>query len=212
MAAPLSAIVLAGGASRRLGQDKAALAFGGRPLLHVVIERVSAVCDEVIVAGARGRAEAGLPAKFVEDAVPDQGPLAGVQAGLAAASADFVLVVACDMPFLDPDLLARMASLPRDYQALVPRFGGRRHPLHAVYARSCLPVVESLLAEGGNSMEALLARVAVRELAEEDICRNDPEGLSLFNLNNRADLELARARWRERELDGAGETASPPGK
>lgn len=212
MAAPLSAIVLAGGASRRLGQDKAALSFGGRPLLHIVIERISAVCRQIIVAGARGRPDGSLPVTFVEDDVPDQGPLAGLHAGLAAASADFVLVVACDMPFLNTRLLAYMASLPRDYQALVPRLGGRQHPLHAIYAHSCLPVIESLRAQGCNSMGDLLARAGVRELAEEEVRRLDPEGLSLFNLNNRADLDLARSIWKERELGGDSEPATLPGK
>lgn len=201
MAGPLSAIVLAGGASRRLGRDKAALSFGGRPLLHVVIERVSALCGEVIVAGAGDRDVAGLSVRLVEDRVPGRGPLAGLDAGLRVTSADFVLTVACDMPFLNPRLLAAMAAAPRDYQALVPVSGGRRHPLHAIYSRTCLPAVESLLAAGGGSMEDLLSRVAVRELAEEDVRALDPEGLSVFNLNDAADLDVARDLWERLEKE-----------
>jgi len=198
VAKPLSGIVLAGGASRRLGVDKAGLTFGGHPLVEIIVQRLSAVCSEVIV--ACGSQTAGkrpaLPVRFVQDPIAGQGPLAGVQAGLTAAAADFCLVVACDMPFLNPALLAYMASLPRRYQALVPRVDGRWHPLHALYGRSCLPTVESLLAQGGNSMEELLCHLDVRELSEEELRRHDPQALSLFNLNDAKDLQRAEAIWK----------------
>ena len=197
MAEPLSGVILSGGSSRRLGVDKASLIFDGRPLLEIVIERLSAVCREVIVAsGSRGAGDwPGSPVRFVNDAVPGQGPLAGVQAGLAAATAEFALVVACDMPFLNPGLLTYMAGLPRRYQALVPLTSDGWHPTHAVYARTCLPVIEALLAQGSNSMEALLSRLAVQALSEEELRRHDPEGLSLFNVNDPQDLARARAIW-----------------
>jgi molybdopterin-guanine dinucleotide biosynthesis protein A len=194
-AADPTGIILAGGKSRRLGTDKASLIFDGRPLLDIVIERLSGVCSEVIVAS--GRAAEGrktpLPVRFVADLAPGRGPLGGVQAGLAAATAEFALVVACDMPFLNPGLLAYMASLPRRYQALVPRAAGRWHPAHAIYARSCLSTVEELLARRNSSMRDLLSRLDVRELSEDELRRHDPEGLSLFNVNEPRDLERARA-------------------
>jgi molybdopterin-guanine dinucleotide biosynthesis protein A len=193
--ADLTGIVLAGGRSRRLGTDKAGLTFEGRLLLETVIERLSGVCSEVIVASGRsaeGR-KTPRPVRFVADLTPGRGPLAGVQAGLAAATAEFALVVACDMPFLNPHLLSYMASLPRRYQALVPRAAGRWHPAHAIYARSCLPVIEELLAKRNSSMRELLSRLDVRELSEEELRRYDPEGLSLFNVNEPQDLERARA-------------------
>ncbi len=199
MAQPLSGIVLAGGSSRRLGVDKAALTFDGQPLLQIVTGRLSSVCREVIVAcGSRASGERpALPVRFVHDPIPGQGPLAGVQAGLAAAGADYALVVACDMPFLSPRLLAYMTGLPRRYQALVPLVDGRWHPAHAVYARSCLPIVEALLAQGGNSMEELLSRLDVQAVAEPEVRRHDPECLSLFNLNDAQDLARAQALWEQ---------------
>ena len=198
MAGPLSGVVLAGGASRRLGVDKATLSFGGRPLREIVVERLAAVCEEVIVAcGSRpGGARPPLPVRFVDAPLPGQGPLAGIRAALTAAAAEFALVVACDMPFLNPGLLAYMAELPRCYQALVPQAGGRWHPLHAIYGRSCLPVVDSLLAQGGNSLEELLSRLHVQALSEDVLLRHDATGLSLFNLNDDRDLARARAIWK----------------
>jgi len=194
---PLDGIVLAGGRSRRLGVDKALLEFGGVPLLRTVVERVSSVCGQIIVAVDRpGRyRRLGLPASLVADVSPGLGPLAGLQAGLRACATAHALVVACDLPFLDAELLRYMAGLPRDYQALVPRSGGRDHPLHAVYARSCLPEVDALLAAGGGSMRQLLGHLEVHRLDERELQRFDPDGLSLLNLNDAADLERARSLW-----------------
>lgn len=206
MMEPLDGVVLAGGRSRRLGVDKATLAFGRRPLLQVVVERLGLVCREVVVArGEETRGRARLEARFVPDLFAGgQGPLAGLHAGLKAAETDFALVVACDMPFLNPDLLAHMASLPRRYQALVPWVGGRWHPLHAIYARSCLPIIEDLLDQGRRSLRGFLAHLDVLPLMEEEVLRFDPEGLSLFNLNDRHDLARARTLWRRRAARLAG--------
>ena len=196
---PLSGIVLAGGASRRLGADKTTLRFGSRTLLEHAVDALSAVCTDVLVAGGERDAAAWslLGARLVPDESRGRGPLAGLQAGLKAAELDFALVVACDLPFLNRDLLAFMAWRPRRYQALVPRWGRRLHPLHAVYARSCLPVVESLLARPSASMRELLARLEIETLAETAIQRFDPEGLSFFNINSPDDFERAQAIWAE---------------
>jgi len=201
---PLDGIVLAGGQSRRLGADKALLSLGGAPLLQTVVQRVSEVCPRVIVAVDRpGRyRRLRLPARFVADASPGLGPLSGLQSGLRACSMEYALVVACDLPFLNVELLRYMAGLPRSYQALVPRSAGRDHPLHAVYARSCLPEVDALLAAGGGSMQQLLDRLDVRRLDERDLHQIDPNGLSLLNLNEEADLERARSLWERQATPG----------
>lgn len=198
MAAPLTGIVLAGGRSRRLGRNKAFVPFGGRPLLHIVCERVAQLCPQVIVAASAGGMPGDAPAgvEVVRDEKPGQGPMAGMQAGLRAAAFDYALVLACDMPFLSSSLLRYMADLPRDYQALVPEWQGRRHPLHAIYSCACLPVIDALLGEGQRSVEELLARVAVRLLPEGEIRQWDAAGLSLFNLNDAQDLKEAQRRWR----------------
>ena len=194
---PLSGIVLAGGASRRLGADKTTLRFGSRTLLEHAVDALSAVCTDVLVAGGDATAWPHLGARLVPDESRGRGPLAGLQAGLKAAELDFALVVACDLPFLNRDLLAFMARRPRRCQALVPRWGRRLHPLHAIYGRSCLPVIESLLAKPSASMRELLAQLDIETLAETAIQRFDPEGLSFFNINSPDDFERAQAIWAE---------------
>ena len=200
MPEPLTGIVLAGGGSRRLGQDKAALTFGGRTLLEMTIEKLAANCDEILLSG-RNASQALEPhsVRYVADAFPGQGPLAGIEAGLSACEHDFALAVACDMPFLNAELLAYMASQARDYEALVPLYEERPHPLHAIYSRSCLPNIRSLLKAGRNAMMELLSEIAVTSVPEDVIQELDPEGLSLFNLNQPEDLVRARELWQEQE-------------
>lgn len=199
MPEPLSGIVLAGGRSRRVGSDKALLPlFEGRPLIAIVIEKLTGVCDEIIVVtDVAGRyADLNLPARLVSDDIaPGQGPLAGLHAGLRAMSSKYGLAVACDMPFLNGDLLRYMAGLPCHYQALVPRVRGRWQPLHAIYAKSCLPVIEEVLARGDKSVIELFGRIRVQALGYEEWRPLDPQGLSFFNLNRAADIARAEALW-----------------
>jgi len=192
---PTSAIVLAGGRSRRLGQDKALLDLGQGPLLARTVQVAAALCSEVVVVtDVPGRyRELALPVRWASDRLPGRGPLAGLEAGLRAIGNEFALLLACDLPFLSLRLLAHMLAQERDYEALVPFWEGRWHPLHAVYARSCLSRVEELLQEGEGRMEALLPRLRLRVLPPEEIGRIDPQGLSLFNLNTPQDLARARA-------------------
>ncbi|MEE8370008.1 MAG: molybdenum cofactor guanylyltransferase [Dehalococcoidia bacterium] len=195
---PLDGVVLAGGSSRRLGQDKALLQFGDAPLLKIVVDRTTQVCDHVVVAVDRPERyqELRLSAKLVADAAPGLGPISGLQTGLQACDAEHILVVACDLPFLNVELLRFMADLPRSYQALVPWSADRWQPLCAIYARSCLKVVDAIVSEGGGSMHQLLERLDVQRLDEKEMRRLDRDGLSFVNLNERSDLDKARAIWK----------------
>lgn len=137
---PLDGLVLAGGRSERLALDKALVRFGGVPLLRIVVERAARVCQQVVVAVDRpDRYQGlGLPARLVADRSPGLGPLSGLQAGLLACRTEHVLVAACDLPFLNVELLRHMARLPRSYQAPAPTAcGGLRRPATLPTTRPC---------------------------------------------------------------------------
>lgn len=187
-------IVLAGGGSRRMGRDKAGLELGGRPLLHRVLEPVSSLCEELVIAGGERRIEPvpGLAPMWVRDPPDAAGPLAGLAAGLRAASNDRCLLVACDMPFLREELLHYLLRSLDGCDACVPLAGGSPQPLHASFSRSALPTVESLLRLGVRSMRDVLPRLQVKYVGEARCWDLDPEGLSWFNLNEPKDLGLAR--------------------
>ncbi|MBI4236266.1 MAG: molybdenum cofactor guanylyltransferase [Chloroflexi bacterium] len=189
-------VVLAGGWSARLGRDKARERIGDIPLLRRVVDAVACACAEVLLAGEQaGREEITLPAevRWVPDIHPGRGPLGGLHAGLVAARHDYVLAVACDMPFLHPPLLELLVSLASGHEAVVPRVQGRLQTLHAVYARSCLPVVEGLLAgPGAPSLHDLVSHLRIRYVEEQEVRRLDPDLRSLFNINSEEDLALAQ--------------------
>ncbi len=197
----VSGIVLAGGEGKRLGADKALLDFGGKTLLEITFERLGEVTADIVIACGQGT-RPGWPdiaAPTVLDRSQGRGPLAGLDAGLRAIANDAAVVVACDMPFLNPALLRHMAARLETHAAVVPMIDGRYHALHAVYSQRCLPLAEDLLLQGG-SMRDLLATVDTGVVPEAEVLAIDPECLSCFNLNSPEDLERARAIWARERL------------
>ncbi len=198
----ITAVVLAGGQSSRLGIDKAQLKLqGARTLLENVVDRVKHLSSDVIVVSdVAARAEG---AHCVKDALPEGGALCGLYSGLLAAHFSHCLVVACDMPFLNLRLLRFMAEQPRDYDALVPRlgeesFGVELHPLHAIYTKRCLPTIKMVLDSGSKAIRDIYPMVRTVYLERERIANIDPEGLSFFNINTPQDLVQARAMLKSR--------------
>ena len=193
----LSGIVLAGGLSRRLGRDKAIEPFGGEPLIARVIGRLSGLTNETVVvvnSEARGK-ELPLPdeARVTVDIYPESGSLGGIFSGLTAANSDWGFVVACDMPFLNTDLIAHMLTLREDYDAVVPLLDGYPEPTHAAYSKACLPHIESRLKAGQLKIAGFFDDVRVRYVSESEIYNFDAERLSFFNVNRPDDLERALA-------------------
>ncbi len=163
----ITGLILAGGASRRFGTDKARVAVEGRAMIARVFEAVSAVTDEVLVSVREGGGDYGLAARVVEDAVPGAGPLAGLEAGLRACRTPWLLVVACDMPFLTAEALdAVTRQRAPGLDAVVAQTpDGRLQPLCACYSAAILPVVEAQLRSGRRSMRGLLERLGAVRVA-----------------------------------------------
>ncbi|MEO7912703.1 MAG: molybdenum cofactor guanylyltransferase [Roseiflexaceae bacterium] len=191
---PTSAIVLAGGLSRRLGQDKRCLRLWGAAaptLLEHVVGIVARLCADVIVVLNDPADWAHLPARLVPDVYADGGALGGIYAGLLAANHEFALAIACDMPFLNAELLGAMLTHPRNYDVLVPRTlqpGTARNalgvePLHAIYAKSCHAPIQATLASGRRQITAFFPAVCVAYVEPDEIRRYDPAGRSFLNLN-----------------------------
>jgi molybdenum cofactor guanylyltransferase len=208
----LSAAALAGGQSRRMGTDKALLPLvaGGQPMLRLVLERLSAVADDVLVVANDQERYASFGARVVPDLHPQIGALGGIQAAISWSEQEHCLVVACDMPFLSLPLLRRMVREPRNYDVLVPLIPGESRQrgdglvfqtLHAIYSKRCLPFIEKRIAEGNRQVVAFFKDVRVRTLDVDEIVRWDPDLRSFFNANTPEAL-LAAGRVRvESERD-----------
>ncbi len=191
----VASIVLAGGKGLRLGKSKALEVIGGKRLLDRVIERLRQVSRRIMVVTSREQVDllTGIDdGEVLVDVYADRGPLGGIYTGLVASPCRRNIVVACDMPFLNPKLLHYLAGLCEDVDAVVPSLSpGTLEPLHAVYSKACGEVIEAQLETGNLRVDAFLGRVRVRYLEREECQRLDPQLLSFFNINRPEDLERA---------------------
>ncbi|MHB1005854.1 MAG: molybdenum cofactor guanylyltransferase [Chloroflexota bacterium] len=198
MVVDVSGAVLAGGRGVRLGTDKALLRLGGETLLARVVGRLAAVTDEVLVIG-RDNIDSVLPARAVADERPGAGSLGGIYTALRVAGTSRCLVVACDMPFLNPALLKYLIGLSADFDVVIPRLGKLLEPVHAVYAKSCLGPIEALLATENLRILDFFDQVRIRYVEHEEVVAFDPRLMSFFNVNTPEQWERARALVRQME-------------
>ncbi|MFH1002789.1 MAG: molybdenum cofactor guanylyltransferase [Chloroflexota bacterium] len=191
----VNGIVLAGGQGLRLGRNKVLETVGNRRLLQRVVAGLSFLESDIIVVTATAQSYSQLidypRLKSVTDIYPGRGPLGGIYTGLVASDSRYNLVVAGDMPFLNQALLRHMIRAAEGFDLVTIRLGKLVEPLHAVYARDCLPAIEGMLEAGELSVNKLFDRVRVRYVETEEIDRFDPEHLSFFNINTAADLTRA---------------------
>lgn len=201
-----SGVVLAGGRSLRLGRDKRLLTFGSSASqLEETVRRVATIATEVVVVGgsevtfvADLLRNAPPRTTVVPDVQPGAGPLGGLCAGLAAAREDLSLVVACDLPFLNVEVLHYLLMCAHGHDLAIPRRAdGRLETLHAVYRRSCLPVLRERLTNGrlrlgGAVLDLEAAGLRVRYVEEADLITQDPQLRTFFNVNTLSDLQAAQ--------------------
>jgi molybdopterin-guanine dinucleotide biosynthesis protein A len=190
----VTAIILAGGKSRRLGRSKALEPIDGKRLIDRVVERLELQASEILIVTSRGQLDLPISggAEVLVDLYPDKGPLGGIYTGLTSARFPHSLVVACDMPFLNVRLLGYMVKLSRDFDAVVPKLGeGRLEPLHAIYSKNCLGRIKPQLEGGKLEAYSFLDSMLVRYIGRAECQRFDPQLLSFFNINHQSDLDQA---------------------
>jgi molybdopterin-guanine dinucleotide biosynthesis protein A len=185
--------ILVGGASRRMGADKANLALDGSTSLERIIAELSVVACPISLVGAR-QDYRHLSLANVPDVHPGWGALAGIHAALAAGKHDWAAIVACDLPFVTRQLFERLRSLIDDsIDAVAPvQPDGRPQPLCALYRRvTCLPVTEKLIAQAIHTPRELLANVRTRWIESSELSDLPDSEKLFFNMNTPADFTLA---------------------
>lgn len=198
----LAGIILCGGQSSRMGRPKAWLPFDGETMLERVVRILGETASPLVVVAAPDQELPKLPAQVLMARDPERGrgPLQGLAAGLDAlmGMAPCAFVSSCDVPFLRPEFVRRMAELLGDNQIAVPDVGGYRHPLAAVYRADVLPSVCRLLDEDRLRPAFLFDCVATRFVKEEELADVDPGLWTLRNLNKPEDYEAALKEIEER--------------
>jgi molybdenum cofactor guanylyltransferase len=189
----LEGAILAGGASRRMGRDKALLLLDGSSMLERVFESMAPLTPRIRIMGRSLGLETRqglIPA--VPDRRPGLGPLSGIHTALLTASAEWVLVVACDLPFVTTRFLrALVAARSPQVEAVAPRPASGTVPVCALYRTSCVPALEERLRIGRLGARDFVDSLSARFFDEAEISRIDPDGRCLLNVNTPEDYEMA---------------------
>ncbi len=179
-----SAIILAGGQSRRMGRPKAWLDFHGRPLLTHMVELLSARFEDIVVVAAPGQDLPENAVRVVRDEAPGMGPVGGLATGLKAVRGPFAFVTAVDAPLLRVSLVELLLANIDEADLCVPEWEGRLQPLCALYRSDTVcPVLEEQLAHDRRRLMDALARLKVRTLGQNLLRTVDPSGQSFLAVN-----------------------------
>ena len=184
-----TALILAGGDSSRMGQDKATLVLDGATLLQHAVAAVEPLFPHVLVSVRQPRA--GLAWPQVCDLYADSGPLAGLAAGLEQAGTSWVFALACDMPYVSGKVVEALAVYRDGCQAVVPLVDGHPQPLAAFYAESALPVMRAALREGEKRLRSVLQRLDACYVDEAALRGFDPQLRSFVDLDTPQDVRAA---------------------
>ncbi len=190
----LSVVIQAGGASRRMGKDKALMPFLGSALIQRSIARLGPIADELLITTNNPQAYQFLTLPLFTDLIPNRGALGGLYTALSVARHPLVAVIACDMPFINPRLLtAQRAALEASHADLViPKTEQGLEPFHAIYRReTCLPLVQAALDEGHWRVDAWFKQARMRVFQIDEIRTYDPDLLSFINVNTAEEFKQA---------------------
>ncbi len=198
-----SGVIIAGGHSTRFGDsDKAVTHLSGVPMIRRVADRIKDVIDELVV-NCREDQRSGiddalsgypLPIEFAIDTDPDSGPMAGIRTGLTICKHEYAVLVACDMPFVDPELIAYLLNRVEGYDAAVPHLDGWLQTTHAVYrTKPMVRACDNALDRGERRTVEPLSELEY-VVVEEDVLRDHGSLTSFENLNTREEFERAAVR------------------
>src|SRR6266849_3571681 len=189
----VTGVIQAGGKSTRMGgAPKALLELGGRRIIERVVTVVRAVVDDVLLVTNTPELYAFLDLPMVPDVFPDHGSLGGIYSGLQAASGDAAFTVACDMPFLMPEVARLVTARAGEADVVVPRVGEQWETLHACYAKACLAPIETRLRAGRLKIIGFYDEVRVLSISASEVARYRSPDVVFMNVNTPEELEAAR--------------------
>jgi molybdopterin-guanine dinucleotide biosynthesis protein A len=190
----VTGVLLAGGKSRRMGRDKRLLAFGEETLLARSLAALRSVFQHVLVVVAQDSPAIETDMPVLRDVIPDCGSLGGLYTGLKQAGTEWVFAAACDMPFLDSATIRHFLGLKHEGDVVMAKLRHGLQPMHALYHRNCLPVMERLIQARDFKIHRLADHPAlrVRLVLPEELHLLDPETRSFYNINTPDDLDAAR--------------------
>ena len=190
----LTGIILSGGKSTRMGENKAFIEIEGIPIVHRIQNLFERLFDEVIIVTNQKRNFSDLNAKIYEDLIPNRGVLGGLYTGLFFSSFVFSFCVACDMPFLKESVIKFLIENIDGYDVVVPKTKDGLQPLHAIYSKNCLEPIKKIIDEGKFKIIDLYWMVKVKIVEEQEFFSLDPMRESFINVNTPEELSLIKEK------------------
>lgn len=191
MSFQMTGIILAGGKNTRMGLNKALLRLHGRAIIEHIIEVIEPIFSEILLVSNSLNDFKFLRLKSVRDIPSAEGSLAGIYSGLVYSKTYRSFFFACDMPFINPDLIKFMMGESRSHDVIIPQGRSGLEPLHAVYSKDCLNPIKDQLDRKNLKIVDFFSQVKVKLIDQSTIRRFDPDEIGFFNLNTRADYEKA---------------------
>ena len=187
----LSVAIQAGGMSSRMGSDKGLLPFGEGTLVEYILKQVRHLGSEVFVISNQPHTYRFLNIPVFSDIYTGVGALAGLHTSIHYTNTDYVLVLACDMPYLNQGLIKHMIEIKEQADIIIPALGenGFLEPFRAIYSRSCLPSIEAAILAGKKRVISFFDDVEVLEIKTDVIHKFDPEGETFLNINTPDDYK-----------------------
>ena len=190
----ITGVIQAGGRSTRMGgQPKALLELGGKRIVERVVGTLAAVLPDLLVVTNTPERYAFLHLPMVPDRYPEGGALGGIFTGLAAAAGDAAFTVACDMPFLHPEVVRLVVARAGEADVVIPRVEDQYETMHALYAKACLAPMEARLRAGQLKIVGFFPDVHVLEIDAAAVARHRAPELAFMNVNTPDELARARA-------------------
>ncbi len=190
----MTGAVLAGGENRRIPVLKSFLTVGGKPIIERSIEVLKRVFQRIVINTNLPERYFSLGLPMIADIRREKGPMTGILSVLTSTEDDAVFVVACDMPFINENLIRYMAERygehgSRNYDAVVPVFKGRKEPLFGIYTKGAAKAMDVMIQSGKRSLTGMLESLIVMYISEEDVRSVDSGGESFVNINTMEDYE-----------------------
>ena len=191
----MTAIILAGGKSSRMGFDKALLKINNHFLMEEILQKLKTIFAEILIVTNRPKQFNSLTSlhltKIACDIIPHQGPLGGIYSGLMNSGSFYNFVLACDMPFVNLELIKYMVSIKDNFDAVVPKLKKGYEALFAIYSKNCISAISEILKTGDLKVVNFFNKLKLRELNEKEISRFGAPDVLFMNINTREDLSRA---------------------
>ena len=193
MSDSVSAIILAGGRSSRMGRPKASLKFGSSTLLERIVAEMKKVFDDIVVVASPTDLIEIAGVRTIHDETDYAGPVGALERGMLATPNEIAFACSCDVPFVSADLNLALAGMLGEHDAVIPNVDGKLQTLHAVYRKKCAKVLATMRGKGEHRLNEIVNFAKVRIVPEDELRALDPkvDMRSFFNVNTPEDYQRA---------------------